>query len=62
MNRVTIKSDGNLHMTEVTTESGEELHCSDIEIKIVNRRFYAVLTIPDPTFDIKTEYEIKKNG
>ena len=50
---------GTLMDSEITTESGEKIHCSDFKIRIVDRRLYAIITVPQPILDIETEnYEV----
>ena len=58
--KIKIKSDGKLYSSSITTESGEEILCSDFRIRIMNGTVYAILTVPQPILEIETEnYEVK---
>ena len=57
--KIKIKSDGRFHTTEITTESGETICCSDFKIRVIDRKLYAIITVPQPILDIETEnYEV----
>ena len=57
---VTIKSNGKLWDSKITSDSGDDILCSDFRIRVINGMVYAILTIPQPILEIETEnYEVK---
>ena len=46
---------GTLRDSEITTESGEVIYCSDFKVEIRNRQLFAIIPVPQPILDIDTE-------
>ena len=60
--KIKIKSDGYLRDAMVTTESGDEIPCSNIQLDFAGGRVSAILTIPCPFLKLEIKSKEKING